>query len=385
MNPIAILVAMFVSVAVSTTLILVILRRKKQMQGRVSGLLQSGNSGTGTCEGTEYQYEYFPGGKNAPSYFRISVPCRSAGSFTVAKETGFDRLFARFGLSNEIRTGDAGFDDSFYITTNTVAFTKAFLSMREKRSAIRAIHDAGFNRIGHDGKVLMATCSPFRLDKEVDAALIEAIVSHLAILAQRIPATPVFSSAGESNWKLRRVIAFAIPCLLYMIGITAFILGMMKFQPLDIWTVVLDSLRIGIPALALFLWIAVMLLKGRSTSHREWIIVFAMALIAFPGAAAGCEILLNGYLDRSEASTHVVKVIGKYESRSDKGTSYHAVVESWRQRNSEKLKISSHDYPRLTPNRSEIAVTTSPGEFGFEWLVGYQLGAAQAATLQSKH
>jgi hypothetical protein len=267
------------------------------------------------------------------------------------------------------------FDDRFYITTNVPDFARVFFGTEEKRRASEEIHDRGFNQIIHDGKVLTAKCSPVRPDRQFDTTLMTEIVSRLALLAREVPTEPLSSSSlNEPNWRLRRIAAFAAPGLTYFVGVNALIFGFLMFRPLDMWQAALESLKYSIPLLGISVWLAVSLLRGRSSSHRELMIVLALCLFGFPLAGAGVLMFLNGGLDVSEAKTHTVQVIDKYISESDDTTRHYAVLESWRKnKNFETLSISSYDYEKAIPNNSTITVRTKPGRFGYEWIVDHRL------------
>ena len=115
--------------------------KQKRMRNKALGKLGSSPNGTGIFESTEYRYCYYPGSKNSPSYFKVEIDASSDGSFKIARESGFDRLFKRLGISTEIQTGDTNFDDSFYITADNEEFTKAVFSSTERRQAVRNIID----------------------------------------------------------------------------------------------------------------------------------------------------------------------------------------------------------------------------------------------------
>jgi WD40 repeat protein len=143
-----------------------------------------------------------------------------------------------------------------------------------------------------------------------------------------------------------------------------------KYKPLDQGKVFVDSLKFSLPLLVLFTWFSIRLLKGRSSSHREFIAVFFIALFAFPLAGFGYSGFLNGALDDSPPAVHQVIVLNKYYSRSKNNYTYYAVVNSWRKPEStEKLNISKSFYNYLQPGSSTITITTKPGKFGFEWIV----------------
>jgi hypothetical protein len=74
--------------------------------------------------------------------------------------------------------------------------------------------------------------------------------------------------------------------------------------------------------------LAVVLLKGRSSSHRELLIAVPIALTGLILGGWGGEMVLNGCLDRSEVANHRAKVLWKSKSTSDNSTTYYTHVES---------------------------------------------------------
>ncbi len=367
------LILLLISTAITAALVIILVRRKKQLFRGKPGPLKVGKKGEGKTGGITYRFAYSAGSKNTPPSFRVSIPFRSDGSFRLARETKFDRFFRRVGVTSEIRTFDRAFDDRFYIYTNRTAFSRSIFRTAENRKAAMEIYDLGFQSIAYDGKTLSAVQSPIHGDREIDTPLLEEIVARLALLTRPGPIRAASEQDEPANWKLRRVVAFAVPIALEIGGITALIFGLINHKPLDTGSTVAGSLAISIPPLLLFLWFAVILLRGRSTSHRELIIAGVIALTAFPVAFAGGTILLNGLLDRAPPTTHSALVLDKRINRSDDDTDYYLYLESWRRENAEKLGVSHHLYERTTPGSSRIAVTTRPGRFGREWLVDYRI------------
>jgi hypothetical protein len=321
----------------------------------------------------EYSYFHFRGGHNAPPYFKVSVECPSTGDFKITRETGFDRFFKRLGICVELETNDREFDDAFFITTNTVGFTREYFRKSDKRRLVTEVFAKGFNELMHDGKKIVTTWKAFPRGVTMEIKTVEEIVAVLGQLAGDIPNIYEQESAENIGWKQRRFFAFAAPGFLLAAGIAGLIVGLTIFSPLDEGKVILDSLKYSIPLLLLFLWFSVQLLRGRSSSHRELMGVFALSLFGFIAAGMGGEITLNGWLDKSKPVVHEVKVMDKYSTRSKNSRSYHVVLESWRKgRYSEKLSVGRGYYDYLVPGQSTMVITTRAGKFGFEWLVEYR-------------
>ena len=369
-----IIVAMSVSFLSFIFFIIYFALKQKRMRDKALEKLGS-PSGAGRIDSVEYRYRYYPGSKNSPSSFRVEIDAPSDKLFKVAREGGFDRLSKRLGISTEIQTGDRDFDENFYITTNDNKFIQSFFGSSAKRQAVRDIFSNGFNRVEHDGKRMVAICSPFKMDKEIDQSLLTHLASDLIRLGEGMPhvsQSPLWANQS-SAWKTNRIMVFSIAFLVSVIGITALVIGLSRYNPLDTFAVFLDSLKWSIPAFVIYAGLAVFLLKGRSSSHRELLVAVPIALTGLILGGWGGEMVLNGYLDRSQTAHHQARVLLKTKSTSDNSTTYYAHVESWRGGGTEKIRISHADYLAIRENRTALALDTKSGRFGFEWLENYRL------------
>jgi hypothetical protein len=366
------------SVTIIIAVVLILINKRRRGKTSVSGKSQSTvlkpGRWQGHHEGIDYSWQYQRGSRNSPSFLRVAVNCQSPGSFKITKETGIDRFFKKLGICCEIKTHDTAFDDKFYITTNTVNFTGLFFGKSRKRKIVNEIYDKGFKEISHNGKVMTAKFSPFKPGKQFDINLISEVAAVLAELSREMPIAPGPRAFDTSGWKMKRAIAFIVPILLEITGVALLVIGLSKYNPLDEFKLILGTLKFSVPLLIIFLWLAVQLLKGRSSSHRELIIVIFLSLFAFVLAGAGSGIFLNGYLDQSQPVNHETLVVGKHISRSKNSTSYYVRVESWRKDgDKESLRVSRNEYDRVVPQKTELTVTTKPGKFKYEWLVGFKL------------
>jgi len=371
------IIVMALAFCTSTLFAFIIIRRVRMKQGgllrvnkNLPGGLTPGKEITDTCNGTDYYQLFTPGGKNVPSSYKIKIECSSSGFFCIGRETGFDRFFKSLGIANEIQSGDKDFDNKFFIETDAVNFTRTYFMSSEKRRAVDSILDHGFTKVEHDGKTMTAICSPVQFKKPLDETVIQKVVSSLILLAQNINEHPGEDIAQlNKGWKAKRTVAFTIPVLLYIVGIPTFLIGLFNYTPLDKWALFLTTLKYSVPSFLLFLTVAVKLIKGRSTSHRELIIILILSLISFPGAGMGLGTFLNGWLDQSAATPHLAIVMKKYTTSSKNGKNYHVVLKSWRENKySESLRVSSSEYGRAKPDKTRMRIVTKPGHYGFEWI-----------------
>ncbi len=347
-------------------------RAKKAEEMDNSEVLQKGAKGEGVFEDLTYTYKHFRGTDKAPPYVSITIPCVSPGAFKIAPETKFDRFFKKMGVSVELQLNDPQFDERFYISTNKIPFTRSLLERTDDRKTIHALFDLGFNHLKHDGKTLTLTWQKFPRKKRIEMEVIKTAVAQLAPLVRALPGISSYEPEVSIDWKVKRFAAFAIPGFLLLSGLVALIMGVSNYQPLDGGKTFLYSLKFSIPFMLLFGWLALHLLKGRSTSHVELIVVWIISFIAFPLGTAGYVIYFNGALDKSDPVVHEARVVHKYYSRSKNSYSYYAQLESWREnRDVEKIKVSKKFYNNLTPGDSTMTITTKKGELGFEWIVGF--------------
>jgi hypothetical protein len=332
------------------------------------------DSVSGNVKGTAYDWETYTSGKTTRPSFKVSVKIHSGGLFMVTRENMFDRLFKWLGFSREIKTGDAEFDKKFYIHTDTVDFTRELFSDPAKRQAVREILGKGFDRLICDGKHIIAMRCPVRESQKLDAAGIKETVSLLEILSLRLPASAEKKTASPGK-KSKGFIPFAAYlALLLLSGMTTMILGFVDYWPLAPFRLFLDSLKVSIPLLLVFLWLVRRQVRGRSWPRQELAAVFVAAIFIHLVFVFGAELYINGAWDRAESTVYIVKVTDKYVEESEDSVRHYAVVDSWREPGTrETFKITDLDYSRLQPGKSRIRVFIKPGTFNFPWLKGYKL------------
>ena len=253
-------IVIIILVTVTLAVIKVIKRRRQQQAGFSDGpeMVTKGATGEGTYEGTTYSYKHFRGSDKAPPYFSIMIPCTSSGAFNITPETKFDRFFKKLGVCVEIDTHDPGFDDAFYINTNTIPFTRSFLEKSENRRGILALFQLGFNYLKHDGQNLTITWRRFPRRTQMEMETMEKAVALLAEQGSSLAKITSYKTQEPSTWKQKRLFAFAIPILLLVTGIAAMIIGLSKYKPLDQGKVFVDSLKFSLPLLFFFTWFSIL-------------------------------------------------------------------------------------------------------------------------------
>lgn len=372
-----------VAVAVGAVVVLAIRKHRKDKRilrglSDAIGATRSGDVMTATYQGTKYYCHYFAGSKNSPSYFMVGISSSSPGEFEISKEGRTDRFFKDVGLSSEVQTGDPEFDREFYIISEQPGFAAAVFALPEKREAVREIFRLGFNSVKLEDKNLVAQWSPFALKEDREPSFIIGAVPPLARLGKDLPIMqPSISRVDTSGWKAKKRVAFAVPLVLLPLGIGLMMAGTRWYPALDEGKLFLESLRYSLPLLALFTWFAARIIKGRASSHKDFLSIFLISLFGFPASGFGTMVFLNGWLDLSPPTAHTVPVSRKYTTRSKNSTNYYVTVNSWRRAGEdEDLSVPRPFHERIGPGQATITVVTKPGRFGFEWIVEYRLGEA---------
>jgi len=375
-----IIIAVSAFIIIDIAIVLVIIRsvRRKRTQETIysnSEKLARGASGENTYNNIPYRYKHFRGTDKIPPYFSITIPCASSGMFTVTKESKFDRFFKKMNICTEISTQDPDFDNNFFIATDTIPFTRTFLENARSRQAIQTLFNLGFNHLKHDGKNLIATWNNYPRHTQMEVATMESAVAALSAPYEILPQIATLEAQDfQSGWRFKRIFTFVFTIGIAVTGLLTMVLMLTQYAPLDSGKMFLNSLKFSIPFFIFFLWNAVQLLKGHSTSHRLLIAVFFIALVGFPLAGFGYTGFLNGIMDKNPAAVHTVTVTEKYYTKNKNSYSYYAVVDSWRQEGkTENLGVSESFFDSLEPGESSLTVLTKPGEFGYEWLVSFHI------------
>lgn len=362
------------------------LRKQRRFSRRLAealGAEKSRGQMNATHDGISYHFRWHAGDRNSPSYLRVFVDCVSHGQFRVIREGALERFSLKLGIASQIKTGDLSFDQEFYILSNETDFASGYFHDPQKRQAVVDIFRMGFTEVKHDGKVMEAKQSPFAMSDDVDPKVITAPLPQLSLLAKiegtPFPYQPLALAPQGISWRTLRAVAFAVPIVLLLTGFVCTVWGLTSFEPLDSGTLLLDSLKISLPVLVLSLWLALRLVRGRSGSHRELLVILCLSLVAFPLAGFGGEMVLNGWFDTSPPAAYQAMVVNKYMTRNKNSTSYYVRLSSWRkQSGTEKLGVSQSFYNRVTPNKTMVTAVTRKGFLGFEWLVSYGITGRNA-------
>jgi hypothetical protein len=365
-------------------IIIIAVRYDKKKRQQVLGQLADGknqvknNKGTGTVNGIEYWFEYFSGSKNQPSYFQIGLSLSPRTSipvsFSVKKETAFDRFFMKHGITQEIQTGDSAFDEQFFIKTSFPDFVSLLFSKPVVRNSIQSVYHAGFNELQFRKHQLVAKHTPVKKDFAANEQKIEEIAIHLDGIAKAIIAEKNHPIPDIKQININQFVIFGLTAISLIFSIIFLIIGMKTYHPFEGGAMFASSLPYGIISFLIFSYFALLVLRGRSTSHYELIGVWATSVISFILLSFGLFAMLNGKLDIARSRNIETVILRKYYTKNKSNYTYYTIVESWRDgKREERIRVSSYQYKNIIPNETGMLIETKPGRFGYEWLVRYEL------------
>jgi hypothetical protein len=349
-----------------------IMQTKKDKNNKLR-MIKQGKLIHKVLKGKDYWYKYNLNTNNSKKIFYIQVLLETKCNFKISKETKFDRFFIKRGIASKIMTNEPEFDDKFYISSNNDRFTRDIFSNSKNRRIVKNIFREGFTDIILKKSFLTARIFPYKSKDILKDEIIESTAESLQELSDSIKKLN-FQEDININRKRNQLLIFLIPVLIEIIGLILITAGFIKYTPLDTGSVLFSSLKYTIPISFIFLWWVTRILKGKSTSHRELLILFFISFSAFPIAGAGITVFFNGYLDKSEPSVFKVPIVKKYITVSKNVKHYHIKVRSWRpEERTETLSVSYRDYNSIILNRANVKVVTRKGYYNFEWIVDHQI------------
>jgi len=333
---------------------------------RALGGTGAGRTFAASAGGVDYRCRYSGGTRSEPSRLSVAVDLASAVPFRISRAGLGTQLCVALGLGRTVPTGDLVLDQTHVVACDAADWAAQVFGDAEAGAAVREILQSGFTELRADGSRLVAVWSGVRMTADVDASVVSATVKRLARLRAAVVAVPAPLDAPAPE-RRRRILAL-VPTIVFTIG-CVLVVWATSFTLLDRRAVFMDSLRLSLPWLALFLVAGTQVFRLSTTSPGELAAIVLFSLIGFPLTGYATELALNCALDAAPPVEHRAVVLERQVSQSRRSASYWAVVPSWRGGREEYIPVSVVQYARLVPKRSELSVVTRPGRLGFEWIV----------------
>jgi hypothetical protein len=111
--------------------------------------------------------------------FRLGVEFPAPVLLSMHREQPSDRWFKALGLSREIQTGDEAFDCLVYVACDHGGVHELLQHSARLRAAIRAVFEAGFQSVRHDGLALWIDRTSRAEPSDEDKALLTRLAHEL--------------------------------------------------------------------------------------------------------------------------------------------------------------------------------------------------------------
>ncbi len=320
-------------------------------------------------EGNVYFWLYKESKKLIPSSLEVSVDCFDTGCFQVNKETWLDRFCKKTGLAREMAVNDETFDNTFFISTNSVKFTKAILDKLQNRKTVNRLFEKNIKRLELNSGKLKAVYR--NVDTDFDPKIIPEVAALLLQLTNSINSAPSPTASEIGKWKRKKIVFLAIPLTLLLLGISGFISS--KYKVLGDGNLFVISLIGSIPLWIIFYLAAIRQFKGQSSSHYDLVPILLISIPAFLMAGLGGTRAINFLLDDSQPVAHQTLIVSKEFTFGKSKTRYYIKMKSWRHQGREEMQIPSEVYDRIKPHKTKITMTTKAGKLGCEWFVKYKV------------
>ncbi|MBT3350717.1 MAG: hypothetical protein HOC91_07700 [Nitrospinaceae bacterium] len=379
------------------------LRQKRQAQGVFKGIVEAFNPGGAenitkekwtqkmsaaiAIGGTPYTIAYTPRAKRnnqiIPAHFDLSLKCAINVEFTIREEGALDRLGKNIGIAVEIQTGDTSFDNAFYIESEDRIFMSTFLGEPARREAIRALMRIGFAEINLDGEEMTASWDDFQPGDNFNTGPIEEAAGQLTTLCEDIPEISIdtlrssvsASSRNAPPSKIRYGILYGLP-IIFTVFLTIWNMKAGTGEtPIDFFPFILYTLRYSLPAIIVYFFIALRVLRAGSTAHLSMVKILFVSIIMFGVSGYQLGMYLNSHQDTGEPKIHTLQIVSRTASSSSSKNSHAPYIQlkPWPPRTETiKIDISQKEYASIIVGRTLAIVTTRPGALGFEWIASYK-------------
>jgi hypothetical protein len=328
------------------------------------GAVAAGLAATGEHDGVAYRLSY--GADDAPDALCITLGCRSRARWSA-------RRIRDAGTSgrSSVETGDADFDRAVQLGGDSPEAAAAYFADGGRRRAARKLLELGFTTVRLDGRVLEAIWPGIDLDNPPDTRAIGGALGYLVTLGQGVPGFPFFSrSFGGFGRRTQRLVARAVPVLLFWAGGAGSAAGLLGYHPIDPAALFATSLICSLPLWLVYTAFAWRVLRGTARAERE---LTATLLWSFGGLVLGgfgALAFVNGVADTGFPAVQSVRVVRKLSLLPLHLPARVVAVESWRGAGATTLlRVAPAVYERIEPGITRLLVVTKPGRFGFEWVV----------------
>jgi hypothetical protein len=139
----------------------------------------------GEYNGISTRIRYWPGSKYRTRYFIIELDITGTFEVKISKENFFHRLGKKTGLAREIETGDAAFDEKYFLKASDDYNAEIYMQKPQVRQTVSSILDTGFS-IDMDSRKMKFTAIT-AYGKIADVFLLKTVLDNAYRLIKELP------------------------------------------------------------------------------------------------------------------------------------------------------------------------------------------------------
>jgi hypothetical protein len=308
--------------------------------------------------------------------FQLSTQVPDISALRVTRPNAIDRLLGVRLPQLPMSTHDRRFDRAFVVQTRDTKVAAEVLS-DEVRPAVRALFDTLTGLRLERGR-LLAVGDRNALGKRPTTKDLRAMVEQLAVVARRIETVnarhtgPVHGRLGGTAITLVVLLSTA-----GLAGLIGSVVGYTRVAPIQQGLVAFWGLGAGAALLPVVFAGMAFLMRKRAAPQRQFAGLVLASLFALPAFTHGTLMWANALFDSGPQTTHTDLLADKTQNTDKNGNVQHFfwVEPEWATGYLMKFRTSATDWKRAEVGRSRMRVVSSPGRFGFEWIVSQQLMA----------
>lgn len=312
--------------------------------------------------------------------FYFAVPCARGVSLRIHRESWWDRLAKKVGLSYEYQFNDPEFDNELYVVSNAPAFQAELAETKPLREVVRLLfRDKRLKRIECHGQHVVA-----RYEEKVENGAVNIpkpnevnqVVAGLYGLADSLEIAKARSASGWDAYQLRAAFLAAMSTALLAWGaIDFFSIPLLGFSQavLDHADLLAFSVSCTILMLVGLMLLTVVLLRGSSYAHVILAEVVVSGGIGLALLGYGTVREVNVSFDQSAQRLVQADVTGKHTWRGRKsGTHYNIYLrgQDGLQRLPGSIEVSSDVYYKAQTGKP-VTLMVRDGALGYRWVEGY--------------
>lgn len=362
-------------------LIIVFAKRSNSLKPLIiqnQGSININGEGILNVEGREVFVKYTPGSSNRSPEFKMYANGEFGTDLLIRYETSGDKFYKSVGLNREVQVPDREVNDQLYFECDDQDFVnRLFLNSKTKVDVFDLLKN--YTDIEITTKRCLLKKYPAPPLSSITQEVLMASAKEVLDLASLIP-----NKAGEHpeiiTFKLRRAIVQVLGTIILVMGIFFWIWANVQFRVVDAMALWICSTNFTIPLALAVSALVFFIIKGFSTSSHVltyFVITFSIGIILTGRYGAA---VYNGIYDKERPSVFNQPVVDKYTTTHKSSTTYHVVVEKWRENMSNwHFTVSSSLYYQIHVHSTKYQIMTKPGRLGYEWVVFERMLSSEEA------